>query len=327
MPHRNKIKKIVIAGANAVGVDTARGAARLQLAPSIVLLDPNEDHVRHAVADIENTLAADGLLSPMVASNTWHHASGADIVVITAGRRFVAGESTWDDVLAADPQEIERIAFEIKSHVRKAVVIVAADPGEVLVPLVQRVTEFPTRGVLGIQGELDRARLRSQIAREAGVAPARVSAHVFGGQGDAMVAPLSLARIDGVPLGAIVPPGTTDGMPLFKRVEIDAIVDRARQAGAELAGLAGATEIHPAHVAVRLVDAVARNRREILSCTAIFEGQYRTAVGACIALPVEVGTSGHWGVFPVDLTDREKDELERASVLVADRARGSRPGA
>lgn len=306
--HIEKVGKIAVFGAKPVGAGVARHMAELELADSIVLLDVRERRANRAAVDIRTALAARRLESPVRAGSSWDDAEGADIAVVTAGRGDGARRTGWDDLLAGDPRIIRDVAAGIRERAPEAVVVVAAHPVARLTQIVQQVTEFPAGTVLGTGCVLESLLFELAIARAAGVELSQVSAEVLGGQGDAMIPLVSTATIDGELLDT-----------RLDQRRIAAVVDRTRR---EAADPSAAPDADPAYAAVRVVRAIVDNELATLACTVRSEGEYGTARGAWLALPVVVGRPGSMGVTAMrELSTREQEGLWMASLQFAPQER------
>src|SRR5437879_11915888 len=85
-------------------------------------------------------------------------------------------------------------------------------------------SKFSKNRVIGMAGVLDTARFRAFIAQELNVSVENVTAVVLGGHGDTMVPVVRLSNVSGIPLTELIEPA-----------RLDAIVDRTRNGGAEIA--------------------------------------------------------------------------------------------
>ncbi len=133
---------------------------------------------------------------------------------------------------------------------------------------------------------LDSARYRTFIAWETKASVQDVHAQVLGGHTEATMVPIvSTAHVGGVPL-------TT----LLTKKKIEACVQRAKNGGAEIVGLlkTGSAYYAPAAATVEMVEAVLLDKKRILPCAVLADGQYGIK-GAYVGLPAEAGRRWHRG--------------------------------
>jgi len=103
----------------------------------------------------------------------------------------------------------------------------------------------------------------------------------------------------------------TDLMP---KDRVDAIVDRARNGGAEIVGLlqSGSAFYAPSAAAVEMVDAILQDQKRILPCAAYLQGEYGLN-DLFVGVPVKLGAKGIEEVVELDLADSERSALEKSA--------------
>jgi malate dehydrogenase len=153
---------------------------------------------------------------------------------------------------------------------------------------------------VGQAGILDSARYRTFIAQELGVSVQNVTAMVLGGHGDDMVPVRSYCQVGGVPVEKLI-----------SAARLEEIEQRTRQAGGEIVALlkTGSAFYSPASAAVQMAAAYLQDRKQILPCAAYLEGEYGID-GVYFGVPVSIGAGGVERVIEVDLSDKEKQEME-----------------
>jgi malate dehydrogenase len=156
-------------------------------------------------------------------------------------------------------------------------------------------------------GLLDTARLRSFLAMELGCSVKDVSAFVLGGHGDEMVPLLRYATVGGVPVDKLLP-----------REKLDAIVKRTRGAGGEIVKLLGfSAYFSPAAAVADMVQAVLRDEKRVVPCSACLEGEYGVT-GLYLGVPVLLGRRGVERVFELELNTEEKAMLAESIRLCSE---------
>jgi malate dehydrogenase len=165
-----------------------------------------------------------------------------------------------------------------------------------------KITGFPKNRVVGMAGVLDTARFQHFVGEAAGVSPQDVNAVVLGGHGDDMVPLLRYSSIGGAPM-----------TKFLDKVKIDAIVERTRKGGGEIVALLGTGSAFyaPAASAIAMAEAYLRDKKRVLPCSALLEGQYGVK-GLFVGVPVVVGAGGVERIIELDLNDEERAMLAKS---------------
>ncbi|MSV87454.1 MAG: malate dehydrogenase, partial [Actinobacteria bacterium] len=155
-------------------------------------------------------------------------------------------------------------------------------------------------------GMLDTARFTNFVAEKLGVLTASVKTLTLGSHGDTMVPVPSRCTVDGKPL--------TD---LLSQGEIDELVDRTRNGGAEVVALlkTGSAYYAPSAAAARMAKAVIEDSGEIMPVCAWVDGQYGIS-GVYLGVEAEIGKTGVRKVVESALTPSEIEALKVAAEAV-----------
>ena len=156
-------------------------------------------------------------------------------------------------------------------------------------------------------GVLDAARFRSFLAAELGVSVEDVQAMVMGGHGDTMVPLVRYSSVGGIPLPDVVKMGW------LTQARLDAIVQRTRDGGAEIVGLlkTGSAYYAPASAAIAMAEAYLKDRKRLLPCAAMLEGQYGVQ-GLYVGVPAVIGAGGVERVLEIALDEGEQAMFKRS---------------
>jgi malate dehydrogenase len=257
--------------------------------------------------DLQETRGVFGFDVNLTGSGTTDYSSiqGADVCIVTAGIPRKPGMSR-EDLLKVNLEAISKVAKAIKEHAPQAFVIVVTNPLDSMVYAMHKVTGFPKNRVVGMAGVLDTARFQYFVGAAAGISPQDVSAMVLGGHGDDMVPLLRYSSVKGVPL-------TT----LLDRAKLDAIVDRTRKGGGEIVQLLGTGSAFyaPAVSAITMAEAYLGDRKRVLTCSALLEGQYGVS-GVFVGVPVVIGAGGVERILEVELDQAERAMFEKSVLSV-----------
>ncbi len=265
----------------------------------IVLYDVIEGMPQGKALDLVESGPIDGFDADVSGTNDIADIKGADVCIVTAGLPRRPGMSR-DDLLSTNVKVMKGVAEAIKQNAPNAFVIVITNPLDAMVTVMRRVTGFPKQRVVGQAGVLDSARYRTFIAMELGVSVASVSAMVLGGHGDDMVPVRSHCHVGGVPVEKLIKPE-----------RLDAIEKRVRGAGGEIMNLmkTGSAFYSPAAAAIQMAEAYLFDKKQILPCAALLEGEYGVD-GFFVGVPVQIGGGGVEKVIEVELSDGERKQLQ-----------------
>ncbi|HBF11871.1 MAG TPA: malate dehydrogenase [Deltaproteobacteria bacterium] len=287
-------KKISLIGGGNIGGVLAQLITQKELG-DVVLFDVVEGLPQGKCLDIWEATPVLGSDSKLKGANDYKEIEGSDVVIVTAGLARKPGMSR-DDLLAKNLEIMKSVATGIKQYAPKAFVVVISNPLDAMVYTMKKITGFPKNRVVGMAGVLDSARFRAFVAEALSVSIEDVTALVLGGHGDDMVPIIRLCTINGMPLTEFLSPE-----------KIEAIVQRTRVAGGEVVNLlkTGSAFFSPAASAILMVESHLKDKKRVLACAALLEGEYGVN-GYYVGVPVVVGAGGVEKVMEVKLTADEK---------------------
>lgn len=230
---------------------------------------------------------------------------GSDVVVITAGITRKPGMSR-DQLLETNARIVANCAESVKKFAPKSIIIVISNPLDAMTWLAAEVSGFEKNRVMGMAGVLDSARFVSFLADELGASVKDIQAMVLGGHGDQMVPVLSSSNWQGEPVEKLLP-----------KEQLQKIIDRTRNAGAEIVSLLNTSAFYsPAAGAFLMIKAIFGDEKRLLPCSAFLNGEYGVS-GLFIGVPVILGKDGVEKVIMLDLSAREKKELAKSVAAVS----------
>jgi malate dehydrogenase len=299
------VDKITVVGAGNVGATTSHLLALKELARQVVLVDVVEGVPQGKALDQFESAPVEGFDTRVIGTNGYEETAGSDIVIVTAGIARKPGMSR-DDLLNTNAGIVRQVSENIRHSSPDAIVIMISNPLDVMAYVCKEVTGFPRERVIGMAGVLDTARYRSFIAMELNVSVEDIQALVLGGHGDTMVPLASYTAVSGIPLRQLLP-----------QERIDALVNRARTGGAEIVALlkTGSAYYAPAASAVQMAEAIVKDKKRILPCSAWLEGEYGLS-GLFLGVPCKLGRSGLEQIIEVELTEEERAALNRSADAV-----------
>jgi malate dehydrogenase len=299
------VNKITVVGAGNVGATTAQRIAEKELARRVVMVDVAEGVPQGKGLDQWQSAPIEGFDARVVGTNGYDETADSDIVVITAGIARKPGMSR-DDLLNTNAGIVKQVSENIRNTSPNAIVIMVSNPLDVMAYVAKEVTGFPRERVLGMAGVLDTGRYRAFLAEALDVSVRDIQAMVLGGHGDTMVPLISYTSVSGIPVTQLMP-----------REQLDAIVARTRNGGAEIVKYlkTGSAYYAPSSGAVQMVEAIVRDQKRILPCAAFLQGEYGME-GLFLGVPCKLGRNGLEAVIEVELTGEERVALEKSADAV-----------
>lgn len=298
--------KITIVGAGNVGATCAHWCAAAELG-DIVLLDIPQagDMPKGKALDLMQSSPIMGFDAKITGTSDYADSANSDVVVITAGIPRKPGMSR-DDLLATNAKIVGAVAEQVKATSPNAIVIVVSNPLDAMVQRALQVTGFPPACVLGQAGVLDTARYRTFLAMELGVSVEDVSALLMGGHGDTMVPMPTCTSVGGIPIRR-----------LLSEEKLQAIVQRARDGGAEIVGLlkTGSAYYAPAAATAQMVEAIIKDKKRIIPVAAYCDKEYGVG-GYYVGVPAILGSKGVEKIIELDLDPEEKKGFDHSVAAV-----------
>lgn len=297
---------VTVVGAGQVGATTAHLLALKGLA-DVVLVDVVDGLAQGKALDISQSAPIEGFSVSVTGTTDFGAMAGSRMVIVTAGLARKPGMSR-DDLLAANANIVGPIAERVGKTAPDAALIIVTNPLDIMVGLAFKRSGLPRQRVMGMAGVLDSARLRTFLAQRLGVKPSVVQAMILGSHGDLMVPLKSTFTVEGKPIGSRIP-----------AEELDRIVERAKNGGAEIVALLkqGSAYYAPASSIVEMAAAIIRDRHAVLPACAWLEGEYGLR-DVCIGVPVQLGASGIEKVVEMELSAEERAALAASAKQVAE---------
>jgi len=298
---RTTRNKITVVGAGQVGSTVAQLCSYGNLG-DVVLIDIVEGIPQGKALDLQESGCLKAFDSLIVGTNDYKDTADSDIVVITAGLPRKPGQSR-EDLLAINAKIVKSVTEEIMKHSRNPIIILVSNPLDAMVYLAKKVSNLPKTRIIGMAGVLDSARLRTFVSLELDCSLVDVDAMVLGGHGDSMVPLPRYTTVSGIPIAE-----------LMNQEQIDRLMDRTRNGGAEIVGLLknGSAFMAPGASVVKMIEAIVHDKRRILPCTAYLEGEYGWK-GIFFGVPVKMGINGMEKIIELNLTDEETAALNKSA--------------
>ena len=298
-------EKITVVGAGNVGATAAQRIAEKHLARTVVMVDIAEGIPQGKALDQWQSGPVEGFDTRVIGTNDYALAADSELFMVTAGIARNPGMSRYD-LVKTNAGIVQSVGEQIRAVAPKAIVIVVSNPLDVMCFVMRRATSFPPERVIGMAGVLDTARYRTFLSDALGISVDDIQAMVLGGHGDTMVPLVSYTTVSGIPVSQLLAAET-----------LEAIVDRARNGGAEIVGhlKTGSAYYAPSAAAVEMVEAIVHDRKRLLPASAWLQGQFGLSDVYC-GVPCLLGRAGLERIVEIALTDAERTALHASAEAV-----------
>lgn len=305
--------KIGIVGTGTVGCACAMAAVNRGSAREIVLVNRTRKTAEAVATDIRYGTP----LTPKVeiADGDYDALQGAGVVMITSGVNEKTGGATDRN----DPQGRLRLLDKNAAIYRdivprvvgaapEAVLLVVSDPPD---PLADIARDTARSGgvdarVISAGTFLDTLRFKVHLGKHFGVDPAGVEAQVVGDHGTAQVFLWSSARIGGVPVEALLKQRNETLKEVREQLERD-----VRYANITIIEGHDASQYGIGIVSARIAEMILRDERTVIPI-----GSLQRQFGVTLSLPSVVGRGGVIEVLQPEMSDAERESLQKSAAMM-----------
>lgn len=303
--------KVSVIGAGFYGSTTAMRLAEYDIFETVVLTDVVDGKAEGLALDMNQSRPIEKFETKIIGQTTTADGSGyeaikgSNIVVITAGLPRKPGMSRMD-LIETNAKIVRQVSENVAKHAPDAVVIVVSNPLDEMTALAQLATGFPKNKVMGQAGMLDTARFSNFVAEKTGSNINDVKTLTLGSHGETMVPVPSQSSVKGKVLSDVL-----------SKADIDSLVDRTRNGGAEVVALlkTGSAYYAPSAAAARMAKAVITNSGEVMPVCAWVDGEFGIS-GVYLGVEAEIGSNGINKVVETKLSEDELNNLKTAAEAV-----------
>jgi L-lactate dehydrogenase len=302
--------RVSIVGAGNVGTSFAYALLLSGLASEIVLIDANKDKARGEAMDLNHAVP---LAAPCrVIAGDYPDCAGSVVTVITAGSAQRPGESRLN-LLQRNTDIFRSIIPAVVENNPNGIILVATNPVDILTYVAWKLSGLPSDRVFGSGTILDTARFRYLLSEHFDVDPRSVHAYIIGEHGDSEVPVWSLANIAGMRLDEYCSANNL----ACQDETLEHIFEQTRDAAYNIIELKGATYYAIGAGLLRLVEAILRDQRTVLSVSSLMTDYYDID-DVCFSLPTVVDRGGVEHVVRLHLSDEEIAGLRKSAGVLKD---------
>jgi L-lactate dehydrogenase len=307
--------KIGIIGTGTVGCACAMAAVNRGSARDIVLVN----RTRKTAEAVATDLRYGTPLTPKVAiaDGDYDALSGAGVVMITSGVNEKTGGATDRSDPLGRLRLLDKNAAVYRDIVPRivrvapaAVLLIVTDPPDPLADVARDAAKDAgvEASVISAGTFLDSLRFKVHLGKHFGVDPAGVEAQVIGDHGTSQVFLWSSARVGGVPIAALVKQRGETVKALREQLEKD-----VRYANITIIEGHNASQYGIGIVSVRIAEMILRDERAVIPV-----GSLQKQFGVTLSLPSVVGRGGVIEVLQPELSDEERDALQKSAQNMKD---------
>ena len=310
-----KTNKISIIGAGFVGSTTAFALMNNNVASEIVIVDINHDKAVGEAMDLDQGRV---FVSPVnIIAGDYPDTAGSDIVIITAGLAQKPGE-TRIDLVNRNIEIYKELVPNIVKYNPDAILLVVSNPVDILTYVTYQLSGFPAERVIGSGTVLDTARFQSILANKFDVDARNIQANIIGEHGDSEIATWSLTTIAGLTIDQYC---ENVGIEFNDKMAQE-ITNDVKMAAYEIINRKGYTNYAVALAITRIVQAILRDEKSILTVSSLQDGAYGIE-DVYISVPTVVGREGIKHVVEVPYSSNEVSALQESATLLKEVIEGS----
>lgn len=277
-------RKVAIVGTGSVGASIAYALTIRNLAREIVLINRTESRAIGEALDIQHGIPYMGVSS--VRAGYYKDCENCDLIIITTGRIRKVGETRLD-LAKENISIIEDIVAKIKPYYNRGVILMVANPVDILTYKCDELMGLPDGRVFGTGNILDTSRLIRFVADYTGLNTEMIRANIVGEHGDGQIPIWSMLSIAGVPIKEYC---ANVGLEWNSQIRIG-MEERVRGIGAEIISGKGKTHYGIATCVCYIADAILNQRLTIAPVTSVLHGEYGIK-DVSLSVPSIIGVNG-----------------------------------
>lgn len=299
------IQKTAVIGCGFVGSTIAYTLMQRGLFSEMVLIDANEKKAEGEAMDISHGLPFAHHMD--IYAGTYEDIRDAALIIITAGANQKPGETRLD-LVQKNARIMKSIIHEITRVGCEGILLVVANPVDVLTQVALAESGFPEKRVIGSGTVLDTGRLKYLLGEHLQVDSRNVYAFIIGEHGDSELAVWSTANVFGIDLEHFAAlRGIQNEEEEQKRIYQD-----VRDSAYDIIERKGATYYGIGIAVARIAECIVRDSHTVLPISVRMNGEYGIE-GMCLSIPAVVGQGGAEQVLKIELNKEELEKLRKSA--------------
>ena len=298
-------RKVAVIGCGFVGAASAFALMESGLFSEMVLIDANKEKAEGEALDISHGLP---FAKPMqIYAGDYKDLSDAYVIVVTAGVGQKPGETRLD-LVKKNVGIFKSIIPQIAAVNKDAIMLIVANPVDVLTYAAQKLSGYPENRVFGSGTTLDTARFKYLLGQHLEVDSRSVHAFIIGEHGDSEIAAWSSANVSGIPIHEFCEMrGHFEHEKAMKE-----IAESVKNSAYEIIEKKGATYYGIAMSVRRICEAIVRDEKTILPISSLQHDNHGIS-DVAMSMPAIVGKNGVEGTVPINLNEEEEKFLKASA--------------
>ena len=299
------LRKVAVIGCGFVGSASAFALMQSGMFSEMVLIDADHDKAEGEALDISHGTP---FARPMkIYAGGYDDIVDASIIVITAGANQKPGETRLD-LVKKNIGIFKTIIPEIKKRDCKGILLIVANPVDILTYTAVKLSGFPENRVIGSGTVLDTARLKEALGSHLQVDSRSVHAFIIGEHGDSEIAAWSSANVSGIDLNDLC-----EMRGHYNHHEaMEKIANDVKNSAYEIIAKKHATYYGIAMSVKRICEAIVRDEKSIMPISSMMHGEYGIE-DVALSMPAIVGKNGAQGKVPISLNYDEITKLQESA--------------
>ena len=303
-----KMQKAVMIGCGFVGSASVFALMQSGLFSEIALIDANPEKAEGEAMDISHGIPFARQMK--IYAGDYDDVKDAGIVIVTAGANQQPGETRLD-LVNKNVGIFKKIIPEIANRGFEGILLVVANPVDILTKVAIKLSGFPENRVIGSGTVLDTARLKYRLSEHLGVDSKSIHAFIVGEHGDSEIAVFSSANVSGIPLSQFC---ELRGHFEHRASERE-IAEKVKNSAYDIIQRKRATYFGVAMAVKRICEVIVRNEKAILPVSTSMHGEYGIE-DVVLSMPCVVGSDGIEVQVPVVLSEEEKGKLQESAKIL-----------
>ena len=301
-------RKAVMVGCGFVGSASVFALMQSGLFSEIAMIDADMDKAEGEAMDISHGIPFAKHMR--VYAGDYDDVRDAGLVIVTAGANQKPDETRLD-LVHKNVGIFKSIIPQISSRDFKGILLIVANPVDILTAVAQKLSGLPENRVIGSGTVLDTGRLKTRLSEHLGVDSRSVHAFIIGEHGDSEIAAFSSANVSGIPLNDFC-----EMKGHFNHDESEKyIAEDVKNAAYEIIQRKKATYFGVAMAVKRICECIVRDEKSILPVSTMMHGE-QGIEGVVLSMPCVVGGDGIETQVPIKLDEDEAKRLrESADIL------------
>ena len=298
-------RKAAIIGCGFVGASTAFSLMHQGLFSELVLIDVNEEKARGEAMDLSH--GRPYVDTSKIYPGSYDDVADCGLIIITAGANQKPDETRLD-LVHKNVSIFKSIIPEITRRNSEGILLVVANPVDILTYVTLKLSGFPKNRVFGSGTVLDSARFQYLLSEHLEVDSGSIQAFIIGEHGDSELAVWSDTNVSGIGINEFCEMrGHFDHEKSMKR-----IFDDVKNSAYEIIEKKGATYYGVAIAVSHIAESIIRNKNSILPVSSLLSGEYGLS-DLCLSVPTIVNKNGAEQVIEIDLNSEESSLLHKSA--------------